>query len=334
MDTAMNRMNVYQQKFNEAQDALEKIRGEVNCLKDKERELVKEGAQKDAKIKDLLALEVRTKSFLTVARQGRARSEEIVKASNEEIASLKKSLKDMGARMNSLKLDKIEAQKEKLKMSRKARESAIKLKGLAESENLKTIEELTKSVNELNNTVSGLAAQNSSLRIALAECKQKGADADTRGRMSSEQRQLLESQIKSLERSLAEEKRKKSDDNSLEIYQKRILELENALQQSARRNSAGDESQKEHLAEQVLCLTSENKSLKQRIDDMIRIKDARVKTDNVDAQVAKVKAENEALKRENERLSHIDHLDLFEEIEDLKYKYNEAVRQINNMMIP
>ena len=68
------------------------------------------------------------------------------------------------------------------------------------------------------------------------------------------------------------------------------------------------------------------------VDDMNRIMEARVKTDgNVEAQLVKVKTENEALKRENERLSHIDHLDLFEEIEDLKYKYNDAVSQINNL---
>ena len=327
-----------------AQDALDKVRAEISCLKDKERALVKEGAQKDAQIMDLLALEVRTKNFLSVARQGRARSEEIVKASNDEIASLKKSLEDMGARMNALKLDKIEAQNEKLKMSRKARESAIKLKSLTENENSKTVEELTKSVNVLNNTVSGLAAQNSSLRIALAECKQRiKVDADTseqtttttRESMLREQRQSLQSQIKSLERSLAEEKRKKSDDpNSLERYQKRIIELENSLHQSARRNSAGDESQRGNSAEQVLSLTSENKSLRQKIDDLNRIKDTREKPDgNVDARLVRVKAENDALRRENERLSRIDHLDLFEEIEDLKTKYNEAVRQINNMTI-
>ncbi len=387
MDTAMNQANVHQQKLIEAQDALDKIRSEVSCLKEKEQSLVKEGAQKDAQIMDLLASEVRSKNFLSVARQGRARSEEIVKASNDEIASLKKSLEDMGARMNALKLDKIEAQNEKLKMSRKARESAIKLKGLTGNENSKTVEELTKSVNVLNNTVSQLAAQNSSLRITLAECKQRmKVDADTseqtksttRDSVSRMQRQSLESQIKSLERSLAEEKRKNSDDTtSLEIYQKRIEELENSLHQSARRNSAGDESQGINLAEQVLSLTSVNKSLRHKIDEMNRIKDMRVKPDgnvdaqlvkvkaendtlrrenerlsqidhlemyrvkdvrlkpdsNVDAQLVKVKAENDALRRENDRLSRIDHLDLFEEIEDLKYKYNEAVRQINNMTI-
>jgi chromosome segregation ATPase len=346
VDAAMNGMSAYQQKCNEAQDALDKAKKEVKCLNDKVNELANECAQKDAKIKDLLASEIRTKSFLSVARQGRARSEEIVKASNEEVASLRKSLEDMGAQMNVLKIDKIEAQNEKLKMSRKARDSASKLKDLTENENSKTVEELTNRVDVLNKTVSGLAAHNSSLRIALAESKQKKkVDADveptttttTRGRIPRERRQRsLEDQVKLLEKSLAEEKRKKSIENSpvLEKYEKRIIELENALQLSAGRNSASDDSHHNLLREQLKSLTSENKSLKQRIDEMNRIKDERMKTDiNAEAQLAKTKAENDVLKKENERLARIDHLDLFEEIEDLKYKYNEAVRQINNMTI-
>jgi chromosome segregation ATPase len=342
VDAAMNGMSAYQQKCNEAQDALDKAKKEVKCLNDKVNELANECAQKEAKIKDLLVSEIRTKSFLSVARQGRARSEEIVKASNEEVASLKKSLEDMGAQMNVLKIDKIEAQNEKLKMSRKARDSASKLKDLTENENSKTVEELTNRVDVLNKTVSGLAAHNSSLRIALAESKQKKkVDADveptttttTRGRIPRERRQRsLEDQVKLL----AEEKRKKSIENSpvLEKYEKRIIELENALQLSAGRNSASDDSHHNLLREQLKSLTSENKSLKQRIDEMNRTKDERVKTDiNAEAQLGKAKAENDVLKRENERLARIDHLDLFEEIEDLKYKYNEAVRQINNMTI-
>jgi hypothetical protein len=335
-------MSAYQEKCKEAQDALDKAKKEVKGLNDKLNELAKECTQKEAKIKDLLVSEIRTKSFLSVARQGRARSEEIVKASNEEVASLRKSLEDMGAQMNALKIDKIEAQNEKLKMSRKARDSASKLKGLTENESSKTVEELTNRVDVLNKTVSGLAAHNSSLRIALAESKQKKkVDADveptttttTRGRIPRERRQRsLEDQVKFL----AEEKRKKSIENSpvLEKYEKRIIELENALQLSAGRNSASDDSHHNLLREQLKSLTSENKSLKQRIDEMNRTKDERVKTDiNAEAQLGKAKAENDVLKRENERLARIDHLDLFEEIEDLKYKYNEAVRQINNMTI-
>ena len=110
--------------------------------------------------------------------------------------------------------------------------------------------------------------------------------------------------------------------------------MENALQLSGERKSTIGDSQHNLLREQLKSLTSENKSLKQRIDEMNRIKDERMKTDiNAEAQLAKTKAENDVLKKENERLARIDHLDLFEEIEDLKYKYNEAVRQINNMTI-
>jgi hypothetical protein len=53
-----------------------------------------------------MEMEVRSKSILNVARQGRARSEDVVKACNEEIASLKKALEDMTVKMNNFKAEK------------------------------------------------------------------------------------------------------------------------------------------------------------------------------------------------------------------------------------
>ena len=348
-DIAMKGMAAYQQRCSEMTDALDKVKREVKDLNEKAQQIGIEVA--DARIKDLLAMDVRSKSILNVARQGRARSEDVVKARNEEIASLKKAVEDMTAQMNNLKAEKIAATNEKLKMSQKVRESTLKLKGFTENENCKTVDELTTRIEVLNRTVSGLAAQNSSLRIELAEAKQKmkvesettattTTAATTRSSISRERSQALEEKVKSLEKSLAEEKRRYSatTDNSsfLERYQKRIVELETVLEQqqqstTGRKNSSdssNDDSQRVLLAEQVLSLKSENKSLQQKIEEM----NSRIKDHSIEAQLlTKLKAENDVLRKENERLSRIDHLDLFEEIEDLKCKYNDAICQINNL---
>ena len=342
-------------------DSLDKVKREVKDLHEKTQQIGSEVAEKDARIKDLLAMEVRSKSFLNVARQGRARSEDVVKACNEEISSLKKALEDMTAQMNNLKAEKIAATNEKLKLSQKVRESTLKLKGITGNENSKVVDELSKRVDVLNKTVSGLASQNSSLRIELAEAKQKmkvesestataTTAATTRNSISRERSQALEEKVRLLEKSLAEEKRRylSTTDNSsmLERYQKRIVELEKVLEQqqsmTGRNNSSdnsNDDSQRVLLAEQVLSLKSENKSLQQKLEEMnSRIKEMPIsKSDDksnhsVEVQLmTRLKAENEVLKKENERLSRIDHLDLFEEIEDLKTKYNDAICQINNL---
>ena len=362
-DTAMKGMAAYQQKCSEMTDALDKVKREVKDLNEKAQQIGIEVVERDSRIKDLLAMDVRSKSILNVARQGRARSEDVVKARNEEIASLKKALEDMTAQMNNLKAEKIAATNEKLKMSQKVRESTLKLKGFTENENSKTVDELTTRIDVLNRTVSGLAAQNSSLRIELAEAKQKmkvesettattTTAATTRSSISRERSQALEEKVKSLEKSLAEEKRRYSatTDNSsiLEKYQKRIVELETVLeqqQQSTTRNnssdSSNDDSQRVLLAEQVLSLKSENKSLQQKIEEMNScIKEVTMHTSKADGKsnhsieaqlLTKLKAENDVLRKENERLSRIDHLDLFEEIEDLKCKYNDAICQINSL---
>lgn len=363
-DTAMKGMAAYQQKCSEMTDALDKVKREVKDLNEKAQQIGIEVAEKDSRIKDLLAMDVRSKSILNVARQGRARSEDVVKSRNEEIASLKKALEDMTAQMNTLKAEKIAATNEKLKMSQKVRESTLKLKGFTENENSKTVDELTTRIDVLNRTVSGLAAQNSSLRIELAAAKQKmkvesettattTTAATTRSSISRERSQALEEKVKSLEKSFVEEKRRYSatTDNSsfLERYQERIVELETVLEQqqqstTGRNNSSdssNDDSQRVLLAEQVLSLKSENKSLQQKIEEMnSRIKEVTMHTSKADDKsnhsieaqlLTKLKAENDVLRKENERLSRIDHLDLFEEIEDLKSKYNDAICQINNL---
>ena len=126
--------------------------------------------------------------------------------------------------------------------------------------------------------------------------------------------------------------------------------MEKALeqQQSTDGNSSSDnsndgDSQRVLLAEQVLSLKRENKSLQQKIEEMNSriIKEVMMmhtskaednRNHSVEAQLlTKLKAENDVLRKENERLSRRDHLDLFKEIEDLKSKYNDAICQINNL---
>lgn len=176
-ESAVNGISVYQNKYDESQQLLAKVKDEFESSKKKICALIKEREKQDAEIKHLLATETRTKTILSVTRQGKARVELNLKAASEEVISLKESLEKMGTQMSTLKAEKIDAQNEKVKLSRKARASATKLKDLADEcnrkENSTVIEELTKRVEVLNKTVSGLATHNSSLRCELAACKAK-----------------------------------------------------------------------------------------------------------------------------------------------------------------
>ncbi len=322
-ESAVNGINVYQRKSDEAQELLAKAKEEVESSKKKVSTLLKEREKQDAKIKYLVATETRTKTILSVTRQGKARIEVNLKAATEEVASLKESLEKMGAQMNTLKAEKIEAQNEKLKLSKKARVSATKLKDLADEcnrkENSKVVEDLTKRVEVLNKTVSGLATQNSSLRCELAACKAKRKAEDeaaathlppSRGSVSrerptsslrakslEEQVKSLEEQVKTLGKSHAEEKSIHASDMSSmeERYQKQIHELEKAMQYAkttpARKSSESDDSSRE----QVVSLTNENNALKQRIKA----------SSDAEAQLRHLKTENDALRKENERLSQV-----------------------------
>ena len=359
-ESAVNGISAYQEQHEEAQDLLNKNKKEVNAMRIKLSNLHAMAKEKDAKIKELEDSVGRAKRILSVTRQGRARSEQHLKASNEEVTSLKDELEKMRGQMNDLKKGKIDAQNEKLKISRKARISAIKLKetskAIEELEKSKTVEELEKRVNVLNKTVSSLASQNSKLRGELAAHKlKKKTNEDTatqqmmprssisRERPMSSRAKILEDQVKTLQRSLSQEKKHASDSSSmLDRYQRRIYSLENAIQSATGTNASEEfqspttEGNSEPLQQQLLSLKNENNSLKQRIGDM--------KSDgNVKAQIGQLKSENDRLKKENERLSQIgmrritlvlfvprcylhfsldyvsmaDHLDFFEEIGEL-----------------
>ena len=262
---------------------------------------------------------------------------------NEEISSLKADLHKMETLHVSLKKDKIDAQNEKLQATRRARLSQSKLKDLTDlcnqKQSSKTVDELEKRVNVLNKTVSGLASTNSKLRGELASFKLLKQRADDeaaispqiarRERPTSSRANALEHQVKRLHKSLQEEKTAVSNSaTQLERYQRRITSLEKSLQRSntSTPTNVGEEANNSALHEQLSSLANENKTLQRRLTDLNNSDSG-----TIGAEVRQLKEENCVLKKENGRLSKIDHLDFFEEIEDLKYKYNEACRQINQM---
>ena len=323
-ESAVNGINLYQKKCDEARDLLVRAEEEVESSKKKVGTLLKEREKQDAKIKYLVATDTRTKTILSVTRQGKARIELNLKAATEEVASLKESLEKLGAQMNTLKAEKIEAQNEKLKLSKKARVSATKLKDLADEcnrkENSKVVEELTKRVEVLNKTVSGLATQNSSLRCELAACKAKKKaeeeaaattlpppvrgsvsrerpSSSSRAKSLEEQVKTLKEQVKILDKTLSDEKSRYSSDSAAMEgrFRKQIYELEKELQ-SAKASPLQKPSDVDDCArEQVLSLTDENNALKQRI----------TAASDAQAQLRQMKAENDALQKENERLSQV-----------------------------
>lgn len=322
-ESAVIGINLYQKKYDEAQESLVKAKEDGDASKKKVGALLMEREKQDAKIKYLVASETRTKTILSVTRQGKARIEVNLKAAIEEVTSLKESVEKMGAQVNTLKAEKIEAQNEKLKMSKKARVSATKLKDLADEcnrkESSKAVEDLTKRIEVLNKTVSGLASQNSSLRSELAACKAKKKAKEqaaaaqplpARGSVSrerpnctardkslEEQVKSLEVQVKTLDKSLTEEKsRFASDSVSVEArYRKQIHELEKALQSAKAFPAQNPNDSYDLTREQVVSLTNENNSLKQRIKA----------ASDAEAQIRQLKAENDAMRKENERLSQV-----------------------------
>lgn len=260
--------------------------------------------------------------MLGLSLHRRARSEQNLKTANDEILSLKEQLEKTSEQITALKKDKIDAQNEKLQATRRARLSATKLKDLTDQcnkrENPSTVEELEKRVNVLNKTVSGLASTNSKLRGELASIKVKNKEDDTavdarnsysRERPSTAGRaKSLETQVKSLQNSLKIEKKHvaelKSQSTMLDKYQKRITNLERALRSSPTPNN-GEETERSgtdssHLHAKLLSLENANKDLQQRIKDISNTSDG-----NVGAQLRQLKAENDSLKKENERLSQI-----------------------------
>ena len=277
---------------------MDKGKNQVSSLKGKLALLSKELAGKEEKIRELQESQLRAKRLHCVTRQGRARSEQNAKEANESISKLKEELLKKDQQINSMKKEKVEAQNEKLKLTRKARLSAAKLKDVTEDQNRKesskTVEELEKRVNVLNNTVTGLATQNSKLRGELASLKfaKKATEEDEAAAQRMARPRTVHKERPPSSRSLSLEMKVAELKKSLSAEKKRIQTLEQALQSATRElKSESGGGSIELLQQQILTLTRENKDLKLRT--------AAANGSNL------LKAENDALKRENERLSQI-----------------------------
>ena len=91
-DDAVNGIEAYQKKCDEAQNLLDKGKKQVSSLKGKLASLAKEMAGKEEKIRELHESQLRAKRLHSVTRQGRARSEQNAKEANESISKLKEEL--------------------------------------------------------------------------------------------------------------------------------------------------------------------------------------------------------------------------------------------------
>ena len=276
---------------------LDKGKNQVSSLKGKLALLSKEMAGKEEKIRELQESQLRAKRLHCVTRQGRARSEQNSKEANESISKLKGELLKKDQQINSIKKEKVEAQNEKLKLTRKARLSAAKLKDMTEDqtrkESSKTVEELEKRVNVLNNTVTGLATQNSKLRGELASLKfaKKATEEDAAAAQQMARPRTVHKERPPSSRCLSLEMKVAELKKSLSAEKTRIQTLEQALQSATREPKNESGGGIIELQQQILTLTRENKDLKLRT--------AAANGSNL------LKAENDALKRENERLSQI-----------------------------
>ncbi len=134
--------------------------------------------------------------------------------------------------------------------------------------------------------------------------------------------------MEQLDTSFAKEKREKKDlkttRSKLQRCKQKTLELEQQItelqrQIDSREAIAADGGANDSLQAEISALREKNESL------LLAMKDNNF--DNLNH----LRAENFQLKKENERLLRVDHLSLFEEIEEMKIRYNEAVRQLNQL---
>ncbi|KAL3794131.1 hypothetical protein HJC23_012838 [Cyclotella cryptica] len=327
-------------------------------LKAKLTKVSKERKEADSTIKTLEADIERSKRLLSVARQGRARSENCLKEETEKAAKAQESITKMSDEVEELKTKLLAATEEKLAASKKARVAASKIKALSQEcdqkTNEKLVNDLEKRVNVLNQTVSGLATQNSKLRGELTKLKREGENGGKRenntgsvsrtrpgSRAICKDCKTMEERISSLEQSLSTEKKHCADSrHMLDMYQKRSFSLEQALQKysqdeskyaSPRSISSSSVNRCDAMKNESLDLSKENKRLREEIE--------RIQTER-----AKELAEKNALEKENIRMAgqlEAFDLDFFEEIGNmtgsarkacfLTEQYNEAVRQLNEL---
>ena len=323
-------IEVYKSSCIELKNAVDDGKKAVTGLKDKLRRVSKASKEKEVKIEELKESLVRSKRVLSVQRQGRSRSEHNLRTSTDTIASLTEQLEKVETQIHDLKQEKLKANHKVRRLS-----SMLQSTSKATSDNkideaaVKSAEEKQKRIDVQNKTIASLASQNSKLRGELKMTRAK-KDADKEGEEATcTQCVDLESKVKLLERSLSKEKNDLSSTQSkLARCKKRALSFEQQIADlrveiEKRDASAADDSNNgvanDSLQGEIAALREKNESL------LLAMKDNSFDT------LKLLRAENFQLKKENERLLKVDHLTLFEEIESLKYRYNEAVMQLNQL---
>lgn len=228
--------------YKDAKTSLEITVEENTRLKAKLAKIVKESRDNETKIEALEADLLRSKRVLSVARQGRTRSDSTLQAEKTKLASSQEEIDRMKVELNDLKAKMVAATEDKLAANKRARAAVSKLKLLQkvdpESQE-KVKNELEQRVNVLNQTVSGLATQNSKLRCELTRTKKEkdelrqnmrpttASEEQLGSRIRCKQCKSLEARIVTLEQSLNSEKKQGSENrHMLEIYQKRNFTLE------------------------------------------------------------------------------------------------------------
>ena len=244
-----------EKNFGQSKADLQDTSHENERLKAKLSKLSKERKEVEDKIKTLEADLQRSKRVLSVTRQGRARSEAKLSIESEKSVSAQEQINKLNKELYDVKCKLNAATQEKIASNKKARVVSSKLKSLTRKydpeANEQVKNELEKRVTVLNQTVSGLATQNSKLRADVTRLKKEKEDwqklnrrpstssmEQSKSRTKCNQCKTLEAHITSLERSLQCEQKQGSEHRQmLEMYQQRSFNLEKAL-----KNSVEDES--------------------------------------------------------------------------------------------
>jgi hypothetical protein len=208
-----NIASIQKQSYQETKDALAGSLEENTKLKAKLTKQNKERKESESKISALEADIARSKRILSVARQGRARSESNLKEESQKSVSAQMKIAKLSAEVNDLKAKLITATEDKVAASKKARAAVTRLKSIQAKfdpeAHEKAVGELEKRVAVLNQTVSGLASQNSKLRSELI--KQKRENESGQESLSNEKKHRVDSQ------------------QMLEMYRTRSYNLEQTL---------------------------------------------------------------------------------------------------------
>ena len=321
-------IEVYKSNCVELQNAIDDDKKEVTGLKEKLWTLSKASKDKEAKIDELKESLARAKRVLCVQRQGRSRSEHNLKASTETIASLREQIEKLETQAATARDEKLKANKKVRRLSsmlQSASDNKINPVAVKTEEETRTGEELQQRIGVQDKTITGLASQNSKLRSELRVARDKMAKNDNNKEGDCGRCNDFVSKIEKLDSSLSREKKDLSTTRSkLQRCKKKTLELEQQISDlrreiENREATTADGGGNDSLQAEISALREKNESL------LLAMKD-----NNFD-NLKLLKAENFQLKKENERLLRVDHLSLFETIEEMKIRYNEAVRQLNQL---